>query len=254
MNKINKKKRFTFFTAFTVCVAVLLAGCAATQTMISKRNLDVQTKMSKTIFLNTVEDHQKTVYVQVKNTSDKPNFKLDNKVKSILESKGYKVVTSLSKAHYLLQANILQVGKLDPSASEKMFLGGYGSGIKSAAAGVAVGALAGGVRAGSMLAGGLAGGILDTIANAAVKDVTYTVISDLQISERVTKGARVKQTDESTLSQGTSSVSKQISTYQAGWMLYQTRIMSTANKANLKFEKALPVLEEGLSNSIAGIF
>ena len=236
-----------------ICSVVLLAGCAATQTMISKGKLNVQTKMSNTVFLNPVEDSQKTIYVQIKNTSDKPDFKIDGRVKNILANKGYRVVTSLNKAHYLLQANILQVGKVDPSAAEKMFLGGYGSSIQAIGAGVAVGALAGGSGR-SMFAGGLIGGIVDTVANAAVKDVTYTVVTDLQISEKAAKGASIKQTDESEFQQGTGTVSKQYSSSQAGWMKYQTRIMSTANKVNLKFKDALPLLEEGLSNSIAGIF
>jgi hypothetical protein len=245
-----------------VCsIAALLAGCAATQTMISKRNLDVQTKMSNTVFLNPVEDSQKTVYVQVKNTSDKPQFKIDSKIRTALESKGYQVVSSLNKAHYLLQANILQVGKVDPSAAEKMFLGGFGSNLGAAAMGAGVGTTVGLLSGGSgrsMLTGGLIGGAIagigSTIANAAVKDVTYTVITDLQISEKAGKGARIQQTEESNLAQGTSSSTKQVASSQAGWMRYQTRIMSTANKVNLKFENALPLLEKGLADSISGIF
>ena len=235
-----------------ICSVLLLAGCAATQTMISKGRLDVQTKMSNTIFLNPVEDSQKTVYVQIKNTSDKSEFKIENKIKGLLVNKGYRVVTSLNQAHYLLQANILQVGKVDPSAAEKMFLGGYGSSLQAIGSGVAVGALGGSGR--SMLAGGLVGGLVDTVANAAVKDVTYTVITDLQISEKAAKGAVIKQTDDSSFQQGTGTVSRQSSSSQSGWMKYQTRIMSTANKVNLKFNDALPLLEEGLANSIAGIF
>ncbi|WP_422491663.1 complement resistance protein TraT, partial [Endozoicomonas sp. ALE010] len=34
---------------------------------------------------------------------------------------------------------------------------------------------------------------------------------------------------------------------------YQTRVVSTANKVNLKFEEALPELKKGLSNSISGL-
>lgn len=253
---------FKYKKMLAICSAVLfLGGCAATQTMISKRNLDVQTKMSNTVFLNPVEDSQKTVYVQVKNTSDKPNFNVDHKIKSNLESRGYTVVSSLNKAHYLLQANILQVGKVDPSAAEKMFLGGFGSNLEAMGMGAGIGATAGLLSGGSgrsMFTGGLIGGVIggigSTIANAAVKDVTYTVITDLQISEKAAKGAKIKQTDESELQQGTSSVSKQSSSFQAGWMKYQTRVMSTANKVNLDFKDALPLLETGLANSIAGIF
>ena len=95
---------------------------------------------------------------------------------------------------------------------------------------------------------------MDTVANAAVKDVTYTVITDLQISEKAAHGAKIQETDESALQQGTGSVMRQSSSFQAGWMRYQTRILSTAEKVNLDFNDALPVLEAGLANSIAGIF
>ena len=37
-------------------------------------------------------------------------------------------------------------------------------------------------------------------------------------------------------------------------LTYQTRIASSANKVNLKFEEAQPILEDKLAASIAGIF
>lgn len=248
-NVMNMKKMPVLFLG-----VILLSGCAATQMAISKRNLDVQTKMSSTVFLNPVEDSKKTVYVQVRNTSDKPNFVINNELKTALENKGYQVVNSLNSAHYLLQANILQVGKTDLSAAEKSFMGGYGSSVSAVLAGGTAGALLGNGRGASMLMGGLLGGVVDTVANAAIKDVTYAAITDLQISERAAKGARIQQTDESTLQQGTSSVSRQSSSSQAGWMRYQTRILSSAEKVNLDFNEALPKLESGLASSIAGIF
>ncbi|MCC5698300.1 complement resistance protein TraT, partial [Klebsiella pneumoniae] len=50
--------------------ALMLSGCSATHTAISKRNLQVQTKMSDTIFLDPVADDKRTVFIQVRNTSD----------------------------------------------------------------------------------------------------------------------------------------------------------------------------------------
>ena len=70
-------------------LALLLAGCAATTTAISKRNLDVQTKMTESIFLDPVPADQRTVYVQVRNTSDKPDFDIEPAVRSAIESRGY---------------------------------------------------------------------------------------------------------------------------------------------------------------------
>ena len=55
-----------------------LSGCAAVQTAISKSDLDVQNKMTDTIFLDPVSQSKKTVYVQVKNSSDKPDIDLNH--------------------------------------------------------------------------------------------------------------------------------------------------------------------------------
>jgi hypothetical protein len=38
------------------------------------------------------------------------------------------------------------------------------------------------------------------------------------------------------------------------WKRYRTRLLSTANQANLDFEDAAPALTEGLARVIAGIF
>jgi len=37
-------------------------------------------------------------------------------------------------------------------------------------------------------------------------------------------------------------------------MRYRTRVLSTANKVNLDFAEAQPVLEEEISRAISGIF
>ncbi len=55
------------------------------------------------------------------------------------------------------------------------------------------------------------------------------------------------------LNQGTSGSTQQVSNEVTQRKKYQTRIVSTANKLNLKFEDAVPQLEEGLTRSIAGI-
>lgn len=52
-----------------VATAFLLSGCGAMSTAIKKRNLEVKTQMSETVWLTPSSD--KTVWLQVKNTSDK---------------------------------------------------------------------------------------------------------------------------------------------------------------------------------------
>ncbi|MEX3853809.1 complement resistance protein TraT [Paraburkholderia sp. BR10923] len=104
----------------------MLTDCAATHVAISKHDLDVQTKMSDTIFLDPVADSKKTVFVQIRNTSDKPHFDIAADVKAAVSGKGYRIVGDPDHAQYILQANILQVGKVAPSAAQEAF-GGYGA-------------------------------------------------------------------------------------------------------------------------------
>lgn len=244
--------KFKNFKFFAVILFLFLLGCSATHTAFNKRNLDVQTKMSATIFLDPVASDKKTVFLQVKNTTGQSSFDLQDKIKYSIIAKGYKIVEDPKLAHYVLQANVLQVGKSDLRAADYALNGGFGGAVSGALIGGGVGALASNDGKG-MLAGALIGGAVSTIADALVKDIVYTAITDVQISEKVF-GSSVEEKTKSKLKQGTSGSSKLKSIKTVNWKKYQTRIVSTANKANLKFEEAAKPLREGLARTIAGIF
>lgn len=129
-----------------------------------------------------------------------------------------------------------------------------GSGYEGAVTGAALGA---GITAynsnsaGATLGVGLAAGLIGLAADAMVEDVNFSMITDLQISER-TK-ATVTTDNVAALRQGTSGVKVQTSSEEGNRQKYQTRVLSNANKVNLKFEEAKPVLEAQLAKSIAGI-
>ena len=57
------------FVAAIAAASLMLSGCSAMSTAIKKRNLDVKTQMSQTVWLEP--SSQKTVYLQVRNTSDR---------------------------------------------------------------------------------------------------------------------------------------------------------------------------------------
>ena len=99
--------------------------------------------------------------------------------------------------------------------------------------------------------GGLLGGAGELIAGSLVKDVTYSMITDVQIMERT--DAAVAQSVQSNLQQGTRTRVVQSSESTSKWKKYQTRIASTANKVYLEFSEALSQLQEQLAKSIAGI-
>ncbi|WP_261791452.1 complement resistance protein TraT, partial [Candidatus Erwinia dacicola] len=105
--------------------------------------------------------------------------------------------------------------------------------------------------AGATLGVGLASGLIGMAADAMVEDINYTMITDVQIAER-TK-AVVTTDNVAALRQGTSGSKIQTSSEQGNQHKYQTRIVSNANKVNLKFTEAQPVLEDQLAKSVANI-
>jgi hypothetical protein len=142
----------------TLLLIILLLGttaCAATVTALKYRDLEVQSKMSETVFLDPISPDQKTVWVEVKNTSDQ---EVDlAALTNLIAAKGYRVVSDPSQAHYLLQANVLYVGKASQAAIDQAIGAGYGgplggilargvagAGIGQSPTAVGIGAAAGG--------------------------------------------------------------------------------------------------------------
>lgn len=260
---------------FVVLVTVFIfQGCAAARIAIEHKDLAISTRMSDSIFLELTDAVENTVFVDIKNTSDK-DLQVNEKIKAAIASRGYKVVKNFKKAFYHLRGNILFVGKTDPSAAENALANGFGGGL----AGVAIGSEIGGT--GAMIGFGLAAAAVEVVTNALTKNVTFTIITDLQISERsadiITQSVESKFTQGETsstlvpvekgseflnpehkkdfrdhLNKGT--IIKQNSTVKTNRRKYRTRVVSTANQVNLEFEEAQAVLEDNLAKSIGGIF
>ncbi|MDX9813740.1 MAG: complement resistance protein TraT [Sulfurimonas sp.] len=232
---------------------VFFSGCGAMSTAIKKRDLDVQTKMSETIFLEPTAPDKKIVFVDFKNTSDK-SVDIQNGIVSAFEAKGFRVTQNPEEANYMLQGNILKVDKSDLRESQAFLSSGYGAGVT----GAAVGAMAGYAATGShntAMGLGLAGAALAFVGDALVEDIMYIMVTDLQVRERPLKGEVVTQTQDANLAQGSSTAVKQdIKGAKIEWKTYRTRIVSTANKVNLDFEEAKPVLENALIKSSVGLF
>ena len=199
----------------------LLSGCAAVGTAVSHASLQTKTMMSQSVFLDPVPDHDKVIYVQVRNTTDQPSFQIQDALSEALAGKGYKVTTNFEKAYYVLQVNILSIGKTSQTAAQEMMGSGYGGALEGAASG----ALISGSMGGNPIAGGLIGGVAGSIIDNAVKDVTYAGITDVKIT--------------------VNTPSKKV---------FTTRIATTADKVNLSFADAQVSIEAGLTNSISGIF
>lgn len=243
------------FIALSVVISQIF-GCAAINTSISKRNLDVQSKLSDTVFLDPVADRFKVVFVQVRNTSDKPELDIEPSVKASLAQKGYIIATDPEKAQFILQANILSAAKTPANPLNSDF-GGYGAVLAGGAIGALASAATGGSNrniAGTALAAGALIGLGNLIGNALVTDVYYSVVVDVQIKEKNKAGVVGQESNIQNAKNGKSASSTTTVNASTDMKTYQTRIMSVANQANLEFNDAVPLLQTGLTKVISGIF
>jgi outer membrane lipoprotein SlyB len=238
---------------YALALSLALSGCAATTTALGKRTLDVQTKMTDSIFLEPVTAPERTVLVEVRNSSDRPQLGIAPAVRAALAERGYRLVDDPQDAHFLLQANVLQVGGTSAAAAEGAFAKGFGSALVGGAAGAGLGRVASD-QTEAVIAGAVTGVAASVVADSFVQDVTYSIITDLQISERAGEGVMVTERMTQDLAQGSSGRRILSTTEVHDWKRYQTRLMSSANRVNLEFEDAAPELVAGLTRAIAGIF
>ncbi len=241
------KKRNRLVSWLTlVLFSISIVGCGALHTSVKKRNLDVQTKMSSTVWLDPVSADKRTVYLQLRNTSDKPGIEYASEVRNAIMSKGYQVIDDPEKAHYWLQVNVLQVGRTDLRDSNNF--GTFGSAVAGGAAGAQFGDGKG------QIAAGVAGAALGVIFDALVDDNLFTMVTDIQISEKAKPGVHVSESERAVLIQGESGSKTQTSSQLTDRKKYQTRVVSVANKANLQFAEAEEPLRQGLVNALSGMF
>jgi hypothetical protein len=239
----------------TVLAAVLLpaaivgfSGCAATQVALDRKDLKVQTQMSSTVFLDLDNRTVKTVFIDIKNTSGR-DLTLEPTVRAQLQQAGYQILSEPKPAFYILQVNVRHVGETSPNAMAASMRSGYGGPVPGAVTGAAIASSTNTRNAN--LKGAAIGMAIDMIFASLVRDVTYSIVTDIQITERT--NASVTEKMQTTLHQGAGTDAVQTSENASHRRKYETRIVSTANRVNLKFEDALPALQQQLAKSIAGI-
>ena len=224
--------------------AFTLVACSAVNTSIKKSDLDVQTKASESIFLEPVSPAKRIVFVSVRNTSDK-DLNIKSRIVNRLSNSGYRITDDPDEAYFMLQANVLKVGKDDLKSSDSYLEAGFSGAVLGSA-----------VSSSSDTGKGVVlGALVGLVADSLVDDTLYTMVTDLQVRERprVNETVTQQQSEESTQGSSTS-VLQNTDVIEVDWKTYRTRVVSTANQANLDFEEALPALENGLVRSIAGLF
>ncbi len=224
-----------------------LSGCVASSTAINKKDLDIKTQMSSTIFLQPVAPTKQVVYLQVHNTSGSTAFDLAPSLMQALVAQGYQITHNVNKAHYLLQVNMLRAGKVDNHNDVARTLAG-------GAGGALVGGLLGSMTndSATTTVAALGGAALGGLIGAFVKDVTYAAVADIQISTRTNQA--VHRQSKQHLQQGSSGFTRLTSEGTTHWERVQTRVVTSANKVNLSLQQAAPAMVHSMSQSIAGIF
>ena len=238
-------------------VLSVMFGCAATRTMISKKDLDVQTRTSTAIFVDAVPKERRSIYVDVRSgvmEFDRNSFK-----RFVLEqfsapgNAGYTIVDDPELAQFHMSVFVLNLEKTSPTAAEAALNKGYSSSA------IGAGALAGAMgNSSNPYRGAAAGGILvgaaDFLAGSFVKDVTYMLVADVQIKEKARKGVLVRRDSKVDTKISDSGSSRQTYSEASNRKEYRTRIVTTANKANLKLEDAQELMFKKTAYAMAGFF
>ena len=228
-----------------------LFGCSATSALINHSSLDVNSKMSNTIFLDPLTTNKQTVLIQVKNTTSENLKGIVTTLTNDFNNAGWKVVNNPDMAYNMVQINVLQAGEAkDPDAVWNAIQSGYGSAALGGLAGLA--SFYSGGNVASSLGIGLGAGAVSWVTDQLVKNVAYSLITDVQISVKTPNS--VASNHKANLQQGTSTVEFQDYKNSGNWLKYQTRVGTVAQKVNLKFADAKPVIVDQLSQQIAGIF
>jgi hypothetical protein len=244
--KINKIIKATMIAS---ALTVGLSSCTTFGNYAAHKNLVIESKMSDSVFLTPVKKDQKVVYVSVKNTTEQTLTDLNKEVADNLQSSGWKVTDDPDAAFYMLQVNVLQAGEAkDNKEAMSTISDGFGSIVGGSAIGTGVGLMTGDYRTGGEV--GLAVAGADFIGSQVVKDKTFSVVTDIQLGQKV--DGNVTQVTQADLSNGSSSTS-QTSTDNSNWKYTRLRVGTVADQINLTLDEAMPKIQTGLAKEISGI-
>lgn len=238
-----------------ISATVTLTSCTTMSIAVKKRKLEVKTQMSKTIWLDPI--FEKTVYLQIKNTSDKDLPELTPLIIKAIADKGYHVKNNPNAAYYWIQVNVLKADKMNLQNSDHFLLTGYedntyhqdhikttstvNNNIYTTILGTIIAVLV-----------NLTSGIFNLAADTLIEDVNFSMITDLQISV-INNEHNLNSNNHHVITNNIISNDRLITSKAINRDKYQTRIVSNANKVNLTFDIARIELEKQLAKSIANI-
>ncbi len=213
-------------SSFIMLGSMNLTGCAASRMMIRYGDLDTQTRMSESVFLELRSDLPRTVYIAEASTAGR-DLTVRPSLERGLMGSGYALAETPDEATYIIQINHLSLEEIELSGDQTL-----GDALGSAFAAGAGAALATDILGASGAAGevGLAVGVLGFLFDSSTKHIAHTLTTDVLVTERVPGGEGAPE-----------------------FRSHQTQIVSGASKVNLELEEGLPAMVSGLSASLAGM-
>ena len=113
------KNTFTFILASLLALS-LLTGCAATSVALGKKDLEVQTKTSTSVFVDPVSRDKRSVYLDVRSgvmEFDRNAFSRVIKDQFAASDKGYRIVDDPDQAHFQMLVYVLNLEEANLSAA-----------------------------------------------------------------------------------------------------------------------------------------
>ena len=244
-------------TLIVAAIFTALSGCAAVNTAIGKRKLDIQTKISTAVFVEPVKRAKRTVYVDIRSgVMEFDRNALSRAVKEAFvgNSNGYSITDDPDEAQYQMNIFVITLERSSPTAAEVALSQGYRGDVGAgAAAGLVVGAQRGGSLS-SGVAGGLIGAIGTTAANAFVQDTTFMLVADVQVKEKAAPGVIVRKDTKISAKVSDAGTSTQTVSEATDKKEYRTRIVTTANQANLDLVDAQDQMFKKTAYAMASFF
>ena len=224
---MNRVIRTAGLSSVVIVGSMTLSGCAASRLMMRYGDLETQTEMSESVFLELRSELPKTVFVAESSTLDHDVTILPSLERSLIES-GYALAETPEEATYLLQINHLRLAEVE--LSEDQTLGDAVSAALAAGGGAALAADILGASGTGTAGVGLAVGVVGFVADATTKHIAYTLTTDVLLTETTSEPGNEDE------------------------LIYHgTRIVSGASKVNLSLEEAFPPMVQGMSVALSGL-
>jgi len=166
------------YGGFLLTLVAVLVGCAATERVIDYSTMKTDVKMDRSVFLQPLAKSPKTIYLEVKHTTNRPDLigGFHSVLASQLQSKGYVLTNDPNAADYWLQTNIRYIGIYNDKIIKDGIITGAAVGALS---GLAIARSAAGVAGGALV-----GGALGVGADVATRTKTQVIAVDVRVSER----------------------------------------------------------------------